>query len=172
MISIKDASFVIPVAVLIVRSHSFCSWRMLGFLFPSAAAPYFGKVLEEFNSLLNIHSFVLFESARMRTTNHESSQNVSYFPIGKGGARSLHPVCIGNAGLWSAGIVWKQPSCSTEKWMDQSPCGCHHPECGWDGQAGNAATPCLRQSDGFLGVWGTNERGMELCGGEALQSRA
>lgn len=85
-VSLPGAFFLIPVAALIVRSRSFRSWRMLGFLSLSAAASYFGKVLGEFNSLLNIQSFMLFESARAKITSHEGSQNAYYFPVGKGSA--------------------------------------------------------------------------------------
>lgn len=57
----------------------------LPFLFLSAVASHFGKLLKEFNSLLNIQSFILFKSAREKKKPHQKTgQNAYYFPIGKG----------------------------------------------------------------------------------------
>lgn len=46
----------------------------LPFLFLSAVASHFGKLLKDFNSLLNIQSFILFKSARRKTQTKNNQQ--------------------------------------------------------------------------------------------------
>lgn len=65
----------------------------LPFLFLSAAASHFGKLLKEFNSLLNIQSFILFKSARKKKITKNQPKCI-LFPYRTGNTWSLLSFCM------------------------------------------------------------------------------